>query len=370
MKNLIITLFILIIPQYVFALAYNAEDMEVKLYGTIYGDLFYSHGASSLLNNFYGTGSQTNTITTNASFGSTKLGLNINYKKVEVNFEAGIPDPVRKFYFKYHIDRDNQNYILVGRDTNIAHYYFGQMSNDGQALNDYGSIISRRRMQIRYGIKGVEIALIIPYINFSNADDIAYTKKDKMREYIFYQIPRIEVAYNYKTSNLYLKPFLSYGVYLYNVNNNSYLAHQYTIGLGGRNTADKFFIDYMLYFGQNMYLNSSYGGYSGFALLVNPLNIDNNKIKINNYYSTGGGLGVGYYYNKFLFQLGVGFNYNYNEKFINTQISAGSYINTRYYFSDIFSVLVEVAYLNNIYDVTKTNKGSALISGCMFILSF
>lgn len=370
MKNLIITLFILIIPQYVFALAYNAEDMEVKLYGTIYGDLFYSHGASSLLNNFYGTGSQTNTITTNASFGSTKLGLNINYKKVEVNFEAGISDPVRKFYFKYHIDRDNQNYILVGRDTNIAHYYFGQMSNDGQALNDYGSIISRRRMQIRYGIKGVEIALIIPYINFSNADDIAYTKKDKMREYIFYQIPRIEVAYNYKTSNLYLKPFLSYGVYLYNVNNNSYLAHQYTIGLGGRNTADKFFIDYMLYFGQNMYLNSTYGAYSGLSKTINPVNVFNNKAHINNYYSSGGGLGVGYYYNKFLFQLGAGCNMNYDKKLHNIQSSAGSYINTRYYFSDIFSVLVEVAYLDNIYDVTKTNKGSALISGGMFILSF
>lgn len=370
MKNLIITLFILIIPQYVFALAYNAEDMEVKIYGTIYGDLFYSHGASSLLNSFYGTGSQTNTITTNASFGSTKLGLNINYKQMEVNFEAGISDPVRKFYFKYHIDRDNQNYILVGRDTNIAHYYFGQMSNDGQALNDYGSIISRRRMQIRYGIKGVEIALIIPYINFSNADDIAYTKKDKMREYIFYQIPRIEVAYNYKTSNLYLKPFLSYGVYLYNVNNNSYLAHQYTAGFGGRNTAGKFFTDYMLYFGQNMYLNSTYGAYSGLSKTINPVNVFNNKAHINNYYSSGGGLGVGYYYNKFLFQLGAGCNMNYDKKLHNIQSSAGSYINTRYYFSDIFSVLVEIAYLDNIYDVTKTNNGSALISGGMFILSF
>lgn len=61
---------------------------------------------------------------------------------------------------------------------------------------------------------------------------------------------------------------------------------------------------------------------------------------------------------------------NYDKKLHNIQSSAGSYINTRYYFSDIFSVLVEVAYLDNIYDVTKTNKGSALISGGMFILSF
>ncbi len=369
MKNLIITLFILLIPQYIFALAYNAEDMEVKIYGTIYGDLFYSHGASSLLNSFYGTGSQTNTITTNASFGSTKLGLNINYKQMEVNFEAGVSEPVRKFYLKYHINRENNHYLLIGKDTNLAFYYFNQMSNDGQSLIDYGSIISRRRLQARYCYNNFETAIIFPYINLRGSSDRAYFK-DENKENIFKQIPQLEVLYTYNSGNLYLKPFISYGTFLYKVNNKYYAAHQYTAGFGGRNTAGKFFTDYMLYFGQNMYLNSTYGAYSGLSKTINPVNVFNNKAHINNYYSSGGGLGVGYYYNKFLFQLGAGCNMNYDKKLHNIQSSAGSYINTRYYFSDIFSVLVEVAYLDNIYDVTKTNKGSALISGGMFILSF
>lgn len=370
MKKVIIFFYIIFVPNIIFAYTIQADNINIRLYGTIYGDLFYSNGSAVLLDNFYGTGSLNNTITSNASKGSSKIGINIMYDKMETVFEAGISDPVRKFYFKYNIDKDNQHYLLIGRDTNIAHYYFGQMSNDGQALNDYGSIISRRRMQARYGIKGLEVAFIMPYINFSNADDAAYTKKDKNSEYIFYQIPRIEIAYNYNSSHLYLKPFLSYGAYLYNVDNSNCVAHQYTAGIGGRSKAGKFFADYMLYFGQNMYLNSSYGGYSGFANLVNPVSILDNKIKINNYYSTGGGFGIGYLFKKFLFQFGAGCNANYNEKFTNTQVSAGSYINTRYYITDILSVLFEAAYLDNIYDINKLKNGNALITGGMVILSF
>ena len=121
------------------------------------------------------------------------------------------------------------------------------------------------------------------------------------------------------SSNLYLKPFISYGTFLYKVNNKYYAAHQYTAGFGGRNTAGKFFTDYMLYFGQNMYLNSTYGAYSGLSKTVNPVTVFNNKAHINNYYSSGGGLGVGYYYNKFLFQLGAGCNMNYDKKLHNIQ---------------------------------------------------
>lgn len=370
MKKIIFIFYIIFLPKIIYAYVIYADDVKIKLYGTIYGDLFYSNGSSGMLNNFYGTGSLNNTITSNSSKGSTKIGINIEYDKLEALFEAGISDPVRRFYFKYNIDKEDKHYLLIGRDTNIAHYYFGQLSNDGQGLNDFGSIISRRRMQARYGVYGLEMAFIIPYINFSNADDAAYRKKDENSKYIFYQIPRIEIAYNYNKNNFYLKPFLSYGTYLYKIDNNNYAAHQYTIGISGRSSIGRFFIDYMLYFGQNMYLNSSYGGYSGFAQAVNPVSVNNNEIKISNFYSSGGGFGIGYKINKVLFQFGAGGNANFNEQFINTQISAGSYINARYYITDMISVLFETACLNNIYDITDTNKGYALITGAMLILTF
>lgn len=370
MKKLIFIFYIIFVPKIIFA-AYliNTDEVKLKIYGTIYGDLFYSNGSAVMLNNFYGTGSNSKTITSNAAFGSTKLGFNIDYKKMEVNYEAGISELVRKFYFKYYFNKENNHFLQFGKDTNLAFYYFGQMSNDGQSLIDYGSIISRRRLQARYGYNNFEAAVILPYINFRNSSDRAYSK-DENREYIFKQIPQIEAAYNYNSEHLYVKPFVSYGAFLYRVNDKNYTAHQYTAGIGGRSTFGKFFADYMVYFGQNMYLNSTYGAYSGLSNTVNPVTISNNKANINNYYSAGGGLGFGYYYNKFLFQLGAGCNMNYDKKLYNIHSSAGSYINTRYYISDIFSVLFEAAYLDNIYDISKTNKGSALITGGMFILSF
>lgn len=371
MKKITVFLCIIFMPKLIYAFTYNENGVLLRVYGTIYGDIFYSHGTSSMLNNFYGTGlGNSNTVTTNASKGSTKLGINIKYDKVEANLEAGISDPVRRFYVKYHINEENKHYILAGRDTNIAYYYFGQMSNDGQCLSDYGAVISRRKMQLRYGFKGFETALIMPYIGYSNADDIAYSKKDKNSQYIINQIPRVEMAYNYEKNNIYLKPFLSYGVYVYNVNNIYYAAHEYTFGLAGKSIMNNFTIDYMVYFGQNMYLNSSMGGYSGFLSAINPINIENNRVDISNYYSLGGGLSFGYKYNKFLFQAGAGLNSNFNKDFKHMQLNSGSYINMRYYISDVFSILLEMAYLGNIYDITNTNKGNAVLSGGMLIISF
>lgn len=374
MKKILILIFlyIILVPKIIYAYTYNENGLfSVKIYGTIYGDIFYSHGTGSMLNNFYGTGlNNSNTITTNASKGSTKLGINVKYNKVELNFEAGITDPVRRFFLKYNIDEAKKHYILAGRDTNIVYYYFGQFSNDGQSLNDYGTVISRRKMQLRYGYNGFEVALIMPYIGFSNADDMAYNKKDKNSQYIFNQIPRIEMAYHYKKNNTYLKPLLSYGVYLYNVNNTAYSAHEYTFGLAGKSVINNLSIDYMLYFGQNMYLNSSMGGYSGFSSAINPVYINGSNVEINNYYSSGGGLAFSYKYNKFLFQTGAGINYNLNKTFTHIQTNTGTYINVRYYFTDIFSILLETAYLGNIYDTTNTNKGYTVITGGMLILSF
>ena len=48
------------------------------------------------------------------------------------------------------------------------------MSNDNQALIDYGTVSNMRRLQIRYGINGFEIAVIFPYIGFGASNDMAY----------------------------------------------------------------------------------------------------------------------------------------------------------------------------------------------------
>ena len=65
MKKAAVFLYIILIPKFIYAFSYNENNVSLKIYGTIYADVFYSHGTSSMLNNFYGTGlGNSNTVTT------------------------------------------------------------------------------------------------------------------------------------------------------------------------------------------------------------------------------------------------------------------------------------------------------------------
>ena len=89
------------------------------------------------------------------------------------------------------------------------------MSNDGQCMIDYGALANKRRLQLRYGIGGFEMAIIMPQIGFGSGDDKAYTDSlgyvysmddgtgnmidvyDAINtsDYMFNYLPRLELAY-------------------------------------------------------------------------------------------------------------------------------------------------------------------------------
>ena len=93
---------------------------------------------------------------------------NFLYGNVSATFEAGLGDPVRKYFLTYRIGGSEDHYLVVGRDTTIAAYSFGMVSNDFQALNDLGTLADNRRLQIRYGgLMVLELAVIIPSLRWS-----------------------------------------------------------------------------------------------------------------------------------------------------------------------------------------------------------
>lgn len=365
-------------------------DFKAKLYGEIYADGFYTYaskdfqdiGSSALVykNGQHSFGSM-------AFVGSSKLGVVLSYGNVSGTFEAGLGDPVRRFFLTYKFNGQDDHYILFGRDTNIAYYLFGQVSNDGQCLNDYGTMANRRRLQMRYGIKGFEVAVIIPYVGgFSNADDKAYV--DDNSDYIFTAIPRIEAAYTYKAQNILFKVFGSYGAYLYKVNDDEKLVNQFNIGFGGKADFGNAFMHFTGFYGQNFYLNSSMGGYYFSNSRYNPINPIYNVNKdaagkvlsfdYRDVQTAGAAIGFGYNANggKIVPQIGVGYSANFGSGFDHVDDRLGAFINCQFYINEWFSIIPEVAYLSNLSGykyknmTNNENKGSSVVAGAMAVLAF
>ena len=177
MKKLLLSCVIALLAVPAFAVEFTSGDFKANIYGNIYADGFYTYSSDkaeplfsslSMSNGKHSFGSY-------AFVGSSNFGVTMSYQNVSGTIEAGLGDPVRKFYLKYNIGGRADHYILAGRDNNIAFYNYGQMSNDGQCMIDYGTLANKRRLQLRYGISGFEMAIIIPQIGFGSGDDKAYT---------------------------------------------------------------------------------------------------------------------------------------------------------------------------------------------------
>ena len=336
-----------------------------------------------------------------AFVGSSNFGVTMSYQNVSGTIEAGLGDPVRKFYLKYNIGGRADHYILAGRDNNIAFYNYGQMSNDGQCMIDYGTLANKRRLQLRYGISGFEMAIIIPQIGFGSGDDKAYTDSFgysytdnngnnvddtiKSSDYMFNYLPRLELAYTITQDTFNFKVFGSYGAYMYynnsasaNIDSFNKTAHMFYIGFGGQANIGNSFLNYVGYFGQNMYLNNAQGDYrTGFSKsALNPISLvsSNGKytIDINDIYSAGGSLGYGYSAldGKLVSQIGIGYSASFADHYVNADQNIGAFLNTQYFVTDWFSIIPEIALLYNIDGANGENQGFSIVAGLVFALNF
>ncbi len=400
MKKLLLSCVIALLAVPAFAVEFTSGDFKANIYGNIYADGFYTYSSDkaeplfsslSMSNGKHSFGSY-------AFVGSSNFGVTMSYQNVSGTIEAGLGDPVRKFYLKYNIGGRADHYILAGRDNNIAFYNYGQMSNDGQCMIDYGTLANKRRLQLRYGISGFEMAIIIPQIGFGSGDDKAYTDSFgysytdnngnnvddtiKYSDYMFNYLPRLELAYTITQDTFNFKVFGSYGAYMYynnsasaNIDSFNKTAHMFYIGFGGQANIGNSFLNYVGYFGQNMYLNNAQGDYrTGFSKsALNPISLvsSNGKytIDINDIYSAGGSLGYGYSAldGKLVSQIGIGYSASFADHYVNADQNIGAFLNTQYFVTDWFSIIPEIALL---YNIDGENQGFSIVAGLVFALNF
>lgn len=392
MKKLLLSCVIALLAVPAFAVEFTSGDFKANIYGNIYADGFYTYSSDkaeplfsslSMSNGKHSFGSY-------AFVGSSNFGVTMSYQNVSGTIEAGLGDPVRKFYLKYNIGGRADHYILAGRDNNIAFYNYGQMSNDGQCMIDYGTLANKRRLQLRYGISGFEMAIIIPQIGFGSGDDKAYNGNNvddtiKSSDYMFNYLPRLELAYTITQDTFNFKVFGSYGAYMYynnsasaNIDSFNKTAHMFYIGFGGQANIGNSFLNYVGYFGQNMYLNNAQGDYrTGFSKsALNPISLvsSNGKytIDINDIYSAGGSLGYGYSAldGKLVSQIGIGYSASFADHYVNADQNIGAFLNTQYFVTDWFSIIPEIALLYNIDGANGENQGFSIVAGLVFALNF
>lgn len=273
---------------------------------------------------------------------------------------------------------------------------------------DYGALANKRRLQLRYGLGGFEMAIIMPQIGFGSGDDKAYTDtllntdvdgnvlySMDASKFMFNYLPRLELAYTIANDNFNFKVFGSYGAYMYyndNVKTNytdgdgrtgdidsfNKTAHMFYVGFGGQANFGNSFLNYVGYFGQNMYLSNAQGDYrTGFSnSALNPVSLASSNgrytIEINDVLSAGGSLGYGYKAldGKLVSQIGVGYSASFANHYTNADQNIGAFINTQYFVTDWFSIIPEVALLYNIDGANGQSQGYSIVAGLVAALNF
>lgn len=375
MKKVLFSLIMALVAVPVFAVEFESGDFKANIYGEIYGDAFYTYSESN--------GESSNSFGSQAFVGSSLLGVELSYGNVSATFEAGLGDPVRRYFLTYRIGGSEDHYLVVGRDTTIAAYSFGMVSNDFQALNDLGTLADNRRLQIRYGLNGFELAVVIPSLggswNADNTDDTGYKLGDGVSNSVFNVLPRVELAYTYATDALEFKVFGAYGAYMYSDNSkiaSDKVFHSYNVGFGGQANFGNSFLQFTGWYGANLDLMDALGNYQS-----RVVSVQNNKISMflendvtkeaENIQSAGVAIGLGHTFNeKYTPQIGVGYTLNFGDGYEKMDDSLGAYLNCVIQINDWFAITPEIAYINKMQDSTGAKEGFDFIAGAMASVVF
>lgn len=387
MKKVLFSLIMALITMPAFAVEFENGDFKANIYGEIYGDAFYSYNDSPAGIN--------NSFSSQAFAGSSLLGVELSYGNVTGTFEAGVSDPVRRFFMTYRFGGNENHYIVVGRDTTLAYYSFGMVSNDLQSLNDLGTLADNRRLQVKYGINGFEVAVIIPSLgggwNSENTDDTGYkiseTNNNNESLYTpFNVLPRLELAYTYTNDTLEFKVFGAYGAYMYSDDSkvaSDAVFHSYNIGFGGQANFGSSFLQFTGWYGSNLDLMDALANYKGRVVSVNNttktmsifLKNDDDSVNYNiqaeNIQSAGMAIGLGHTFNDmFTPQIGVGYTVNFGDGYAQMDDALGTYLNCIIQITDWFSITPEIAYVDYMQDSNGNKEGYEIRAGAVAAVIF
>ncbi len=380
MKKLLFLLSFILLFTPVYAVEFTTGDFKANVYGEIYADGFYNYD--------YNGSSSSHRFESLAFPGTSNIGVTLTYGNISGTFEAGLADPVRRFFLTYNFNGKEDHYLLIGKDAIIAAYTVGQVSNDIGGLSDFGAITdATRRYQIRYGINGFELAVIIPSVggNFSPdyTDDTGY-KLGTATYQPFMVIPRLEAAYTYANDTLEFKIFGAYGAYLYQDTAKAAtdkVFHSYHIGIGGQSNFGNSFLQYTAWYGNNIDLADGLTTYKSRAVGVTAngkismfLTDENGNLtatQSENIQSAGLAIGIGHTFNDmFTPQAGVGYTLNFGDGYDKIDDRIGAYLNCIIQINDWFSIIPEIAYMDYMQDSIGNKEGYSIIAGAVALLSF
>ena len=151
------------------------------------------------------------------------------------------------------------------------------------------------------------------------------------------------------------------------------------VGFGGSANFGNSFLNYVGYFGQNMYLSNAQGDYrTGMSkIMLNPVSLIQQAngrytIDINDIYSAGGSLGYGYKAldGKLVSQLGIGYSASFASHYADADQNIGAFLNTQYFVTDWFSIVPELALFYNLSGADGKAQGYSVVAGLVAVLSF
>ena len=404
MRKILLSLMAVFMAVPAFAIEFTSGEFKANIYGNAYVDAFYGY------KNDGDKGSHS--LSSQSLVGSSNLGITLSYGNISGTFEAGLGDPVRKYFMTYNIGGQEDHFLVLGRDTTIAAYSFGAVTYDFGSLNDFGTLADKRRLQIRYGIKGFELAVVLPNLGYSNGTDTGYQlgvtdsvtvmvpdpdKPGQMKEETheinqvqqFQMLPRVELAYTYASEALEFKVFGAYGAYLFqdkfddagmpaNMNvksSDDLVLHSYNIGFGGQANFGASFLQFTGWYGNNLDLMDAVGTVSHTLVVKNDLQkqkltrtitVDNENVQ-----SAGVAIGIGHTFaEKYTPAIGVGYTLNFGDGYDHIDDSLGAYLNCAIQINDWFSITPEVAYYDLMQDKAGNKEGYEVLAGAVATLSF
>ncbi len=90
MKKVLFSLLSVLIALPAFAVEFTSGEFKANVYGDVYVDGFYTYNDEN--------GKETHSFTNQSLVGSSRIGVTLGYGDISATFEAGISDPVRKYF--------------------------------------------------------------------------------------------------------------------------------------------------------------------------------------------------------------------------------------------------------------------------------
>jgi hypothetical protein len=286
-----------------------------------------------------------NSSTTNTQWaqqGNSRIGATVKFNdQIGGGFEMGDSFNKRKLYGTYTFGNGAE--LLLGQTYTPTAWFLANSVFDGDGdLLGVGEFYEGRLPMVRLSMGGFTLALITQ--NLENPDSTLYTTNTT--------IPKVEVAYNFKSDMFFLSPYAGYQTYDLNYNDGTaatkdLTVNSYIFGVGGGMNFGALYVKAGVHYGQNL---GNYGAYEpgtfGDAAtnLTNSMEVVGQSEKDTKCW---GALGVIGFNASDMLTVEAGYGYEYGEQDVNSADGSSvyqMYLNATITVAPGFFIVPEVGY--------------------------